>query len=209
VTDPISLLTELALTPVAELDGFVARHPAAPLVSDPARIADAKALLDAIGAALGQPGDPSQWARLRKAREALADGSSPAEAQGTGTMTLEGAPAGGATLPFAAARTVATAPAASAPRDRPWSTGTVATGDAHPAAALPFGEHELTLEQYAALCAETALDVAHTAEINARHGLGAPGARGRVDLAWQKRLAADGALRQRWRMLFDELKRRG
>ncbi len=209
MSDPIPLLTELALTPAAELDGFRRRHLAAFPAASPARLADAKALLDALGRALEDPGDAARWAALEAARASLAALSAP-DTAGTGTLPLQGGAAdGSATLPFTAARTVATPPGGAPARAPIGSTGTVATRDGAQGAGLPFGEHELTLEQYVALCAESALRPAQTAEINQRYGLGAPGARGRVDLAWQRRLAADGALRERWRAQFDELKRRG
>lgn len=79
----------------------------------------------------------------------------------------------GAALPFAGAK-----PAAPEPPPR----------------ALPT----LSLEQYAAMCAESSLGGASQEQALARYGLSSVGVWRAVDEAWQARLSADPALMQRW-----------
>ncbi|MEM9697003.1 MAG: hypothetical protein AAGA56_30995, partial [Myxococcota bacterium] len=100
----------------------------------------------------------------------------------------EHTPAGGGTIATPAGATVA----GSSARDAP----------------LPFREHELSLEEYAQLCAASALEPDKTAEINARFGLDMPGVRGRIDLSWQKRLAQSPDLRKQWKTLFEDHKKK-
>lgn len=91
--------------------------------------------------------------------------------------------------------------------------------DAPVAEALPFAAHppqgaareqgsELDLEGYAQLCAECALWPDHTAAINERYGLTSAVARGKADLAWQKKMGKDAALRAKWQACFDAHKAR-
>lgn len=74
--------------------------------------------------------------------------------------------------------------------------------DGAPVAAKSTGHFGLSIEQYAALCAEVAASP-HTAEATfARYGLADRKARLVADSAWQERLRADPALLQRWQSLY-------
>jgi len=74
--------------------------------------------------------------------------------------------------------------------------------DKGPVAATSTGHFGLSLEQYAALCAEVAVFPQTAEAIFAKYGLGASRDRLTADLAWQERLRADNALMQRWQSLY-------
>jgi hypothetical protein len=71
-----------------------------------------------------------------------------------------------------------------------------------PGAAASTGHFGLTLEQYAALCAEVAVFPLAAEAIFARYGLASQKDRLTADAAWQDRLRADPAMMQRWQSLY-------
>ena len=71
-----------------------------------------------------------------------------------------------------------------------------------PVAARSTGHFGLSIEQYAALCAEVAVSPDRADAIFAHYGLGAPKDRLTADSAWKDRLRADPALTARWQGLY-------
>lgn len=71
-----------------------------------------------------------------------------------------------------------------------------------PVAAKSTGHFGLSIEQYAALCAEIAVFPDRGEAIFAQYGLGARKDRMTADLAWQDKLRADHALMARWQGLY-------
>ncbi|MBI4957283.1 MAG: hypothetical protein HY908_35050, partial [Myxococcales bacterium] len=64
---------------------------------------------------------------------------------------------------------------------------------------LPAHLEALTLEQYAGLCAECAVNPAWTAQIQARYYIRDEAQRAQLDQLWRQRLAADPRLGDTWR----------
>jgi hypothetical protein len=62
----------------------------------------------------------------------------------------------------------------------------------------------LTIERYAALCAELAVYPAQQEAVFQRYGLGDPRERAAADGAWKARLQRDPAEYQRWQALYQE-----
>ncbi|MEZ4309473.1 MAG: hypothetical protein R3F14_15665 [Polyangiaceae bacterium] len=103
----------------------------------------------------------------------------------------------------AASRPGSVYPPAAQAASRPASVYPPAVPDAGgPVAAKSTGHFGLSIEQYAALCAEVAIHPQHADAIFAKYGL--PGRKERLtaDAAWQDRLRADPALMQRWQSLY-------
>lgn len=96
----------------------------------------------------------------------------PPAALGETAKLPEGMVPRGAALPFAGAKPTPPEP----PRDLP----------------------ALSLEQYAAMCAESSLGGASLEQALGRYGLSDAGVWRAVDQAWQARLSADPPLMQRW-----------
>lgn len=71
-----------------------------------------------------------------------------------------------------------------------------------PVAARSTGHFGLSIEQYAALCAEVAILPDAAEATFAKYGLAARKERLTADAAWQDRLRADNALMQRWQSLY-------
>lgn len=71
-----------------------------------------------------------------------------------------------------------------------------------PVPASSTGHFGLSIEQYAALCAEVAVFPQAAEATFAKHGLAARKDRLTADLAWQERLRDDPALMQRWQGLY-------
>lgn len=71
-----------------------------------------------------------------------------------------------------------------------------------PPSAPLQGPKGLSLEQYAALCAELAVFPDASEVTFVRYGLGDLGERSAADIAWQERLRADPAQMQRWQSLY-------
>lgn len=102
-------------------------------------------------------------------------------------------PAGTAPLPDMAAL-VAALPFTPASGKRPFPTPTPSAA-AHTAPAL-------SLEQYAALCAELSLHPRSASAIYPRYGLRDAAAWHATDAAWQARMRSDAALEARWQQLI-------
>ncbi|XYH94179.1 hypothetical protein ACMHYB_41025 [Sorangium sp. So ce1128] len=145
----------------------------------------------------------------------------------TGTAPLPDLPALVAALPFVpGAMPAAPPPAAPAPRRRapPGLTGTSPAQDVPaPAGSMPFitapekrpaptiapsastaacTAPALSLEHYAALCAELSLHPRSAASIYPRYGLRDAAAWQATDTAWQVRMLSDSALEARWQQLI-------
>jgi len=71
-----------------------------------------------------------------------------------------------------------------------------------PVAAKSTGHFGLSIEQYAALCAEVAVSPQAADAIFTKYGLGARRDQITADLAWQERLRADNALMLKWQSLY-------
>lgn len=71
-----------------------------------------------------------------------------------------------------------------------------------PVAAKSTGHFGLSIEQYAALCAEIGVFPERGEAIFAQYGLAVQKDRITADLAWQDRLRADNALMARWQSLY-------
>ncbi len=69
-------------------------------------------------------------------------------------------------------------------------------------AARSTGHFGLSIEQYAALCAEVTIFPDRADAIFAQYGLGVRKDRLTADAAWQDRLRADHALMARWQSLY-------
>ena len=108
------------------------------------------------------------------------------------------------------------APAA-APKKAPFGSTTFLPSDALPKAALPFQPKppvpavsarspELTLQQYASLCAELAASAtsAATSAILAKYRVGEPGARLALDAAWSAEFAKSPPARAEFERLMAE-----
>ncbi len=124
-------------------------------------------------------------------------GSIPSGAADTGTETMS-APLGFTArnpLPFQAA----TDPAP--PSDPPTSRRGAVTSAALPLAPSDSAP-ELTLEQYASLCAELAVFPPHVEAIFQRYGLMSLQSRLTVDLTWRERLRRDVARHHAWQSLY-------
>jgi hypothetical protein len=94
-----------------------------------------------------------------------------------------------------------------APKGPALPFGAGASG-APPAAGAPPGPPPtLTLEQYAALCAELAAFPQQQDAVFQRYGLGAQRDRAAVDAAWKHRLGADPDEYQRWLALYQQHQR--
>jgi hypothetical protein len=76
-----------------------------------------------------------------------------------------------------------------------------------PPAPSPGAPPTLTLEQYAALCAELAAFPQQQDAVFQRYGLGAQRDRAVVDAAWQQRLRSNAAEYQRWQALYQQHQR--
>ena len=68
----------------------------------------------------------------------------------------------------------------------------------------PPPDQGLTIERYAALCAELAAFPAQQNVVFERYGLADPSARAAVDAAWKERLGRDAAEYRRWQVLYQE-----
>jgi hypothetical protein len=73
---------------------------------------------------------------------------------------------------------------------------------------LPFddGTPRLTVEQYASLCVERALDPHHEGEIAKRYKILTEEALRSLDARWRRRFEAEGALQQRWQTAYAQYK---
>lgn len=71
-----------------------------------------------------------------------------------------------------------------------------------PPGASSGGAPRLSIEQYAALCAEVSVSPETAEATFAKYGLASPEERAAADLEWQERLRADAALMQRWQTLY-------
>lgn len=69
-----------------------------------------------------------------------------------------------------------------------------------------FAPPELTLEQYAWLCAETAVFPDLAQEANRKYGVADERARGALDRQWRERFTAEPALRTAWKELLTRCK---
>ncbi|MFO0761964.1 MAG: hypothetical protein U0359_36325 [Byssovorax sp.] len=116
----------------------------------------------------------------------------------------------------AASTPVTSVPAASTPVTSVPAASTPVTSvpaASAPAAAPP---HDLTMAQYASLCAEVAASPADAEATFARYGLASPADRQAVDQRWRERLAADPEQHRAWQRLYrrhtaliEERKKRG
>jgi hypothetical protein len=93
------------------------------------------------------------------------------------------------------------APPSQPPLQAPAHASPVPAGGG-PVAAMSTGHFGLSIEQYAALCAELAVFPQAAETIFAQYGLASRKDRLTADLAWQERLRADNALMQRWQSLY-------
>ena len=71
---------------------------------------------------------------------------------------------------------------------------------------LEFEPPELTLEQYAWLCAETAVFPALAQEANRKYGIADERTRGALDRQWRERFTAEPAIRAAWKSLLTRCK---
>jgi len=94
-----------------------------------------------------------------------------------------------------------TAGAAQKPLTAPPGAAPVPSGGG-PVAAKSTGHFGLSIEQYAALCAEVAVFPERGEAIFTQYGLAERKDRITADLAWQDRLRADNALMARWQSLY-------
>jgi hypothetical protein len=103
-------------------------------------------------------------------------------------------------LPFRPPPGPAGAASAAAPAQRLASES--ATAPTPPGAASTARPAELSLAQYAALCAELAVFPEQAEAIFGRYGLSVPRDRLAVDLAWKERLRRDPADHQQWQARY-------
>ncbi|MBI4917942.1 MAG: hypothetical protein HY825_19045 [Acidobacteria bacterium] len=137
----------------------------------------------------------------------------PSDLDGTGILlaplSLDG------TLPFVGARSLRKklaheaalreqarrAPATSPPPHAPTALLSPASSDA--GASAPGGA-ELTVEEYAWLCAQCDVDPARAASLDKDHGLAGAGARRALDASWRERFRADTGLYRAFYARFHE-----
>lgn len=118
-----------------------------------------------------------------------------AEPDFNGTVNIDpGSPLASVPLPFV--KPTAEEPAPRAAPSVPAPTPT--PGPASTAAPPP-----LTLNQYAGLVAACELYPAYVESTHARYGVPTPAARAALDAYWGERIAADPALAERWRELYE------
>lgn len=103
--------------------------------------------------------------------------------------------------PHAAPAPSHAAPASPAALSPPPGASPVPAGGG-PVAKWSTGHFGLSIEQYAALCAEVAVFPERGEAIFAQYGLAERKDRMTADLAWQDRLRADNALMARWQGLY-------
>lgn len=176
---------------------------------DRAALERARAIIEAVGHAL-RSGDEGAWRRLDQAWEILCR-TAPADSpnvDATAAFDARSLSVDDA-LPFSAGHAT---PPPSAAAELPPRSGSDLDGTAVGALrldldALPFDrpagkQPELSLEQYASLCAEVRRAPQRASEIARRYGVLSPEAGQALGDAWRKRFAADDALRGRYEQLL-------
>jgi hypothetical protein len=89
---------------------------------------------------------------------------------------------------------------ASAVRDVPMPTMPGSAADGRPYSLAP---ESMSVEQFAALCAECAQFPEQTREIERRYGISTPAERRALDERWHRLMAVDPTLQARWRERYD------